>query len=245
MRCRFLLCVLTLLLVSVSSTSAEDTTFVLPIRADYELNVLGGTSLNPGPDTGYLPFRAQGDMTFVLDASLNNPAMPTTVPFLSVTAQLTGLPPSPPAFLPHILSPNVAFFGGNLTNIVRDAAGEVTSADVDNLQMQWELLGQGPLTGIRLETGGSLVDPTSNIPFFGSIHAIPFALGDVIQGPDAGNSFNKDFEVFRTDDPANPMELVAYGRKRTLTVVPEPSGGMLSILLGVGSAALRRRRLEF
>ncbi len=213
------------------------------MRANYEFNILGGTSLNPGGDTGYIPFAAVGDVTFQLDASINDPTA-DTVPIVSFQGELQGTPPSPVNFLPHFISPNVSFFGGNLTNIVRDPmTGEVLSGEVDNLQAKWRVVGLpgSDIDGLELVTGGNALDPNSNLPFFGSIHAIPFALGDVIKGPDVVDPSVGDeaFDVFLDE------ELVVLGRARTLTViVPEPASFPVVYLLCGGLAVgwCRHRR---
>ncbi len=209
---------------------AEDTNFSVTVRANFDFNILGGTPLNPGPDTGYIPFSALGDFAFELDNSLNAPSQPTSVPILNASGVLQGIPPTLPQFLPHTLSPNVAFTGGDLTNVVRDMNGEVISADVTNLRMQWELIGQpgGALDGVRLFSG--------DLAFDGAVNAIPFALGDVLQGPDVGTPNDEAFEVFLDGFP----DPVVLGRKRLLTVVPEPAElGIVAIL--VFGFVMRRR----
>ncbi len=206
-----------------------------PEGANYEFNILGGTSLNAGGDTGYLPFAAVGDVTFQLDPSINDPTA-DTVPILNFQGELQGTPPSPSNFLPHFISPNVMFFGGNLTNIVRDPmTGEVLSGEVDNLQAKWRVVGLpgSDIDGLEFVTGGNGLDPSSNLPFFGSINAIPFALGDVIKGPDVVDPSIGDeaFDVFLGD------ERVVLGRARTLTViVPEPASFALACMLFAGVA---------
>ena len=161
--------------------------------------------------------------------------MASTVPFTNVTGQLQGTPPSPPNLLPHFISPNVMFVGGDLTNIVRDMSGEVLSAKVDNLEMQWEFVGLpgSDLDGVQLVTGGSALDPNSNLPFFGDVNGIPFVLGDVIMGPDVvdPNLGDEAFEVFL---PGFPTPVV-LGRNRTLTVVPEPAS---FTVFGIGAIAM-------
>jgi len=219
---------------NITTTQAEETSFTVTLRANYDFNILGDTVLNPGPDSGYIPFTAVGDYTFTLDPSLNDPSEPTTVPFVNVTGKLQGT--SPAAFLPHFITPEVQFVGGALTEIVRDTNGEVISANVTNLEMQWEMVGEAgsPIAGLHLVTGGSSLDPTSNIPFDGSISSIPFALGNIIQGPDFddANVFEA-FEVFLGTD------LVVLGANRTLTVVPEPTSIVLISLVWVGLCGSR------
>ncbi|MDC0937247.1 PEP-CTERM sorting domain-containing protein [Pirellulales bacterium] len=216
---------------------AEVTTFTVKLRANYDFNILGGTPINPDPETGFIPFQALGELTFELDPILNDPSEPTTVPFVSVTGMLQGT--SPPPFLPHVISPNLRFVGGALTDIVRDAAGEVVSARVDNLEMQWEMIGQppGPLDGLRLPTGGNDFDPNSSIPFDAVVGGLPFALGDVLKGPDVGIPMDENFQVFLGDAQTGP--LVVLGRKRTLTVVPEPAA-LVMLLLGTLALSIRR-----
>lgn len=203
---------------------AEVISFTRTVVADYEFSLLGGTAINPGPTTPFIPFQAVGDLTFELDPSLNDPGMPTTVPFLNVTGTLQGVSPAP--FLPHVISPNVEFLGGELTDIVRDASGEVVSANVRDLSMRWEMVGT-PLN-LRLFT-------KVGQPFDAAVDSIPFAVGTVLAGA-------AEFEVFLDDGGSNPP--VVIGRNRTLTVVPEPSSAALAGLgaLGLGIAVARRRR---
>lgn len=198
--------------------------FTVTLQADYEFNLLGGTILNPGPDTGFLPFRALGDVTFTLAGSLNDPTQ-TTVPFVNMSGVLDGIPPSPPFSLPHVISPNLEFLGGTLTNIVRDGSGEVVSADVSNLESRWTLT--TPAFTLYTKVG---------LPFDATGVSIPFANGTVLAGA-------APFEVYLDDGGAGV--LVAIGRNRTLTVVPEPT---TLALLGTataglaGYARLRRRK---
>jgi hypothetical protein len=233
-----------LVLASTASlTHAAPTTFTVPLRANYEFNILGNTVLNPGPETGYIPFAALGEFTFELDPSINDPSKPTTVPFLNVTGKLAGTAPA--QYLPHYITPDVKFVGGQLTDIVRDPSGNVVSGQVKNLQMQWEMVGEapGPLAGLHLVGGGSDFDASSSLPFDGPIHGLPFALGDVIQGPDVGHGTSENFHVYLGDPATGP--LVVNGRQRTLTVVvPEPTGFGLTGLVWVACAfgSLMRRR---
>ena len=225
-----------------SACQAEDTVFTLPIRANWEFKILGGTDFNPGPETEYIPFGALGSLTFELDASLNDASMPTTVPFVNVTGRLDGIAPSPPNLLPLFISPNPQFFGGELTNIVRDASDEVVSADVSKLEMQWELIALpgSDFAGLRFLTAGSGLDPNSNIPFDANVNGIPFAIGDVLAGPDVGtNVGDEEFELFIDGDPNT---IVVIGRLRTLTVVPEPATATLTMLGCMATAGLLRRR---
>ena len=144
-----------------AGTHAAPIQFTQTFVADYEFNILGGTSLNPGPATGFIPFRAIGDLTFQLDPGINNPAL-TTVPFVNMTGSLPGVPPSPPFTLPHAISPNLEFIGGQLTNIVRDSNGNVTSADVVNLESRWTLT----TPGFTLYTKVGL--PLTSSPLYGA-----------------------------------------------------------------------------
>jgi PEP-CTERM motif len=208
------------------AASAYDVTFTENLVANFEFSLLGGTVINPGPTTPFIPFEAKGSLTFSLDSSINDPSHPTTVPFTNVTGSLTGVSPAP--FLPYSISPDLQFLGGELTNIVRDGSGNVTSADVTDLSMRWTMVGTP--YGLTLFTKDGL-------PFDGSTSSIPFSNGTVIAGA-------ADFNVYLDNGGSDP--LVVIGRNRTLTVVPEPSS--LVVLLGTGVLGLgvfiqRRRKV--
>jgi hypothetical protein len=210
---------------------AAPLTFTSPVVADYEFSIVGGTPLNPGPTTPFIPFRAVGNLTFHLSPTLNDPSQPTSVPFTGLSGVLQGVPPSPDFTLPHTISPNVEFLGGTLTNIVRDANGEVISADVVGLNARWELVGQSAAFPVRLYTQDGL-------PFDASGVTLPFAAGTVLRGPVAFNVYLDDGD----GDPSNDV-LAAVGRNRTLTVTPEPASAVaFGLLLTGGAVAVVRRR---
>jgi hypothetical protein len=225
---RLVLLVLGTLSALPAVARAEPLTFTRTVIADYEFNLLGNSPINPGPETGFIPFRAIGDLTFELAASLNDPTA-TEVPFVNATGILTGVPPSPSAYLPHTISPNVRFLGGMLTNIVRDGAGSILSADVEDLNMEWELIAGGGALRLFGTAGVGL-------PFSGPVSGIPFPAGTVLAG-------EQPFDVFLDLGGGNSV-LVAIGRNRTLTVVPEPTSIALVGLgvAGVVVAATRRRQ---
>ncbi|WP_165250945.1 PEP-CTERM sorting domain-containing protein [Paludisphaera soli] len=225
MRRRFLLCTAAFLSLP-ALVHAEMTTFTRRVVADFEFSLVAGTPFNPGPvDSPFIPFQAVGDLTFRLDPSLNDASQPTTVPFLDATGVLQGTKPLD--FGPFTISPNVAFLGGELTNIVRDGSGEVISADVRDLLMEWELVGPGfgrlyGRVGLDFDADGV---------------SIPFAYGTVLYGP-------TPFDVYSDDgdgDTSNDVR-VAVGRNRTLRVVPEPTSAALLALGGAGLLAFARRR---
>ena len=223
MPCRTLIPVAILLLVP-GIVQAGDLTFTATMVANFEFSLVGYTAINPGPTTPFIPFEAIGKLTFSVNASINDPSQPTTVPFTNVTGELNGVPPSPSMFLPFTISPDVQFIGGDLTNIVRDSHGNVTSADVSNLSMRWDMIGPGGLTLFTLD----------GLPFNGSITSLPFSIGTVLSGPDP-------FNVYLQGGGPDP---VVIGRNRILTSIPEPSS---LVLLGAGVAGLglgcqKRRR---
>ncbi|MDG3004640.1 PEP-CTERM sorting domain-containing protein [Paludisphaera mucosa] len=225
MRRILLLCALATL-ASPALVRAEPLIFTSHIIADFEFSLVAGTPFNPRPfDSPPIPFQAVGDLTFELAASLNDPGA-TTVPFVNATGVLQGVYPM--IYGPFTISPNVAFIGGELTNIVRDGGGEVVSADVTGLSMEWELV--GPNYG-RLYGRAPLV-------FDGQGLSIPFAVGNVLAGPIPFNVYADDGDR----DPSNDI-LVAIGSNRTLTVVPEPhSAALLAVgAAGLLAAAARRR----
>ena len=203
---------------------AGGVSFTETLVANFEFSLLGGTVINPGPTTPFIPFEAIGSLTFVLDPSINDPSQPTTVPFTDVTGVLNGV--SPPPFLPYTISPDVQFLGGDLTNIVRDSKGAVISADVSDLSMRWDMIGTPSNLTLFTKDG---------LPFDGSVTSIPFANGTVLAGA-------ADFNVYLDNGGSDP--LVVIGRNRTLTSVPEPSSiGLLSAgAAGLGAWLRKRRR---
>jgi hypothetical protein len=217
------------------SAQAAVLSFASTVQADYEFSILGGTPINPGSTTPFIPFRAIGNLTFELSPLLNDPSMPTSVPFVDVTGVLDGIPPSPPPTLPHVISPNLEFIGGDLINIVRDGSGNVVSADVSGLEMRWTLVGSSPMFPVTLYT-------QEGLPFDATNVSIPFQPGTVLAGAAPFNIYLDDGD----GDPSNDS-LVAIGQNRTLTVtaaVPEPSSAVVMIGL-IGSAAFARRLRRF
>ncbi len=207
---------------------ASDLTFTETFIANFEFQLLGGTPINSGPTTPFIPFEAIGSLTFTLDPSLNDPSQPTTVPFTNVTGLLNGVPPSPPMFLPFTISPDVQFLGGDLTNIVRDGSGNVISANVTDLSMRWDLVGGG---------GALTLFTLDGLPFnsVGPVSSLPFSYGTVLAGPDP-------FNVYLDEGGTNVV--VVIGRNRTLTAVPEPTSAIMAGLatLALGAVVTRRRK---
>ena len=192
---------------------AGDVTFTQGFVANFDFHLLTGTSIYSGPDYGYLPYEAVGSITFTLDTtSLTDPSQ-TTIGITNAVGNFTGVPP---LWLgPYSIDPNIQFLGGELTNIVRDGSGNITSAKVSNLSMQWELVAFG---------GAIVIDSDGGLPFSGPVHSVPFTYGDVISGPDpvAGVLPGTD-------------TVVAYVEHRTLTAVPEPG---TAVLAGTAAIAL-------
>ncbi len=212
---------------SVTSIARADMSFDLDLQADFEFAFLSNTQFNPNPGmTPFLPFQAHGPLTFSLDNEILNPAA-TTVPFTNVTGQLDGV--DAVTGLPFSITPNLEFVGGNLVNIVRDGSDNITSATVENLSMRWQMFVGPPGASVTLFSKVGL-------PFDGDIANYQEPEGTVISGLDP-------FEVY-LDLGGGESELVAIGRNRTLTVVPEPSTLALFSIMGVGLLAhgLRRRR---
>ena len=116
-------------------------------------------------------------------------------------------------FLPHQISPNLGFLGGNLTNIVRDSSGFITSATVEDLSMRWELTGTpGGGCGVRLFTKVGL-------PFSGDVDGLPVSPGTVIAGADPFEGF-LDLGGGASLLARDRAESHAYRRARTWHVDP-------------------------
>ncbi len=186
---------------------AGDVTFTQNVVADFEFDILGGTPINPGGDTGFQPYEAAGALTFTLGPAINDPNQ-TAVAFTNVTGTLDGVFPT--SLLPYTISPDVQFLGGELTNIVRDGNGNVISGDVSDLSMRWDLVAFG---------GNLTLFTLDGLPFDGAITSIPFSNGAVLSGA-------APFNVY-LDDGGTDV-LVAYGEDRTLTAVPEPASAVLA-----------------
>ena len=212
-----------MLLAFPGSVRAGNLTFTETFVADFEFSLLGHTAINPGDTTPFIPFQAVGNLTFTLDASIDDPTA-TTVPFVNVTGSLAGDNHSPPQFLPYVISPNVEFIGGELTNIVRVGGGAVVSADVSNLSMRWNMVGTPANITLFTQDG---------LPFDATGVTVPFATGTVLSGA-------AEFNVYLDDGGSNP--LVVIGRNRTLTAVPEPGSAILAGLAVLASAAVSARR---
>lgn len=202
---------------------AGGVTFTETFVADFEFSLVGHTDINPGDTTPFIPFQAIGNLTFTLDPSINDPSHPTTVQFTAVTGSLSGV--SPPGFLPYVISPNLEFIGGALTNIGRDAGGNVISGNIVDLSSRWTMVG----------TPGNLTLFTKDgLPFDATITSIPFAYGTTLVGA-------ADFNVYLDNGGSDP--LVVIGRNRVLTAVPEPNSAVLGglAMLGLGTMMVRRR----
>ncbi len=216
---------------AISSEARADYSFSLDLVADFEFAILSNIpGLNPGNPsmTPFLPYQAQGSLTFSLDDSILTDLNATTVAFTDVVGTLDGV--SPAEILPYQISPT-EFVGGSLTNIVRDGGGNIISAYVDNLSMKWELtFPEAP--GIRIFS-------TVGLPFSGAVGGFPVPNGTVIAGPNP-------FEGYLDVGFGDPI-LAVIGQNRTLTVVPEPSTLALFGMMATGLAACgvwhRRRRV--
>ena len=219
MRNRSWLVAMALMLVP-SAVRAGDVTFTQDFVAKFDFDLLGGTSINPGPATGYLPYQADGSITFTLDTTTLTDPSQTTIAITNAVGSFTGVPP---LWLgAYSISPNIQFIGGELTNIVRDGSGNITSADVTGLSMQWELVAGG---------GAVVIYSDGGLPFNGTVHSIPFTNGDVITGPDPVAGILPGTST-----------VVAYVENRTLTAVPEPGSAIPAgiAVVGLGAALLRR-----
>jgi PEP-CTERM motif len=207
-----------------SFARAGDLVFTQDFDAQFQFNVFNPST---GVPTGWVDYEAAGALTFTIGSAITDPSQ-TTVPILNVTGTLESVFPSP-VLGPYSISPNVAFLGGELTNIERDGSGNLISANVSDLAMQWSLTAPGvPVYVFTADAGG--------LPFDGAITSLPFSYGTVLSGA-------AQFNVYADEGGTNVV--VAYGRDRTLTAVPEPSS---IALLGIGVLGLyaygRRARRE-
>ena len=210
------------------SRAHASATFESQVIADFEFKLLSDGPLGGAgfPEDVFIPFQASGILAFELDDSVNDPAA-TTAAFTNVTGRLVGL--SPAAFLPFEIGP-IEFVGGSLTNIVRDGGGNVISADVEGLSMEWDMVtSPGGGDEITLYTRGGL-------PFDSEVDSIPFSVGTILAGPEEFDGF------LQTGNGVNDP-LAVMGRNRTLTVVPEPTSlAILGTAFGLFACFGRRRR---
>lgn len=120
------------------------------------------------------------------------------------------------------ISPNVQFVGGTLNNI-QQSGGVVTSADVVDLSMIWdmELITSG---------GTARIVSAAPLPFSGNVAGLPFNNGDQIAGPMPG-TIDGLLDIGGGNLAPNPAIAVS---NRFLTAVPEPSSGVLAFLAAAG-----------
>ncbi len=127
------------------------------------------------------------------------------------------------------ISPNVQFVGGTLTNI-QQSGGIVTSADVSNLEMVWDM-------ELVLPAGAARLVSAAPLPFSGTVSGVPFSIGDQIAGPFPG-PVDGLLDLGGGNLDPNPAISVS---NRTLTIVPEPSFGVATVF-GLFGIAWRRNR---
>lgn len=126
------------------------------------------------------------------------------------------------------ISPNVQFVGGRLANI-QQTGGVVTSADVVDLSMVWDMQLVTP-------AGTATIVSAAPLPFSGTVTGLPFSQGDLIVGPFPGTV---DGLLQLPGGGFDPTPAIAVSN-RTLTAVPEPSSG-ISMLFGLVACFWRRK----
>jgi hypothetical protein len=127
------------------------------------------------------------------------------------------------------ISPNVQFVGGMLTNIQHNG-GVITSANVTDLNMVWEMdLFLGPNT--------ARIVSSEVLPFNGTVSGLPFGLGDQLIG--TAGSVDGLLDLGNGNFDPNPAIAVS---NRFLTVVPEPTSSAAVLGCMVGLCLVRRAR---
>ncbi len=130
------------------------------------------------------------------------------------------------------ISPNVRFEGGTLINIQQNG-GVITSADISNLDMVWDM---------ELVIGADTARIVSSavLPFSGTVSGLPFGRNDQLVG--APGFVDGLLDIGGGNFHPSPAISVS---NRLLTVVPEPASGMVTLFCAAGLCMLRgKRRLE-
>lgn len=170
---------------------------------------------------------AVGTMRFTIDDIAVGQTTANIVSAVSV-GRLQGVVPGP--FFS--ISPNVRFEGGTLNNI-QQSGGVITSAEISNLNMIWDM-------ELVLGANTARVVSSDVLPFSGTVSGLPFGMGDQLVG--APGSVDGLLDTGGGVLDPNPAIAVS---NRFLTVVPEPASGIVVLVCAAGLCMLRApRRLE-
>ncbi len=219
--CAALLCVL-----CYSSFATAAIEFETRIRANFDVLFY---STGPLAGIGFpvdvpLSAEALGTMRFTIDDIAPGQTTANILGAVSI-GRLEGIVPGP--FFS--ISPNVQFVRGTLNNI-QQSGGVVTSADIEDLDMVWDMV-------LTTAGGTARVVSAAVLPFNGTVSGLPFGMDDELVG--TPGSVDGLLDIGGGNFDPNPAIAVS---NRTLTVVPEPTSGAFALLCVAGLCMLRGSR---
>lgn len=225
--CAALLCVL-----CCSSFAKAAIEFETRIRANFDVLFYStGPLATAVGNVGFpldvpLAAEALGTLRFTIDDIAPGQTTANILGAVSI-GRLEGTVPGP--FFS--ISPNVQFVGGTLNNI-QQSGGVITSAEIANLDMIWDMV-------LTTPDGTARVVSSAVLPFNGTVSGLPFGMNDQLVG--TPGSVDGLLDIGGGNFHPNPAIAVS---NRFLTVVPEPTSGALALLCVAGLCMFRKRHAK-